>query len=264
LNHVVLARIDEQSEEEFLIASKIIPIYANRNNIPNGSVVMGRYSVLPFYNGQYESMLKNGSILINTPKQHEIVSNMELWLKFPELRSVSPKTWFDKSEVPNDGPFVVKGNTNSRKHEWNTKMFAKSRDDLDRILSNLQKDTLIYNQGILFREYVKLEKIAEAPNELPISNEWRFFYWEDKRVATGFYWSKYANGEFSGQMDYNGIKFADKIASVVANFCKFFVVDIAKTEEGDWILIEIGDAQMAGLSAIDKELFYTSLSNFFI
>jgi hypothetical protein len=40
------------------------------------------------------------------------------------------------------------------------------------------------------------------------------------------------------------------------------VLDIAETEKGDWILIEMNDAQMSGLSMNDPQMLYKRLAQF--
>ena len=40
----------------------------------------------------------------------------------------------------------------------------------------------------------------------------------------------------------------------------FFVMDIARTAEGKWIIIELNDGQQSGLSNVDPEELYSNLA----
>lgn len=58
-----------------------------------------------------------------------------------------------------------------------------------------------------------------------------------------------------------GLRFADRVADVVHRHARarFYVLDIAQKEDGNWVLVEVNEGQQAGLSAIDPTLFYSSL-----
>ena len=45
----------------------------------------------------------------------------------------------------------------------------------------------------------------------------------------------------------------------VGDRASFYVVDIAKTQSGEWIVIELNDGQMSGLSCNDPKLLYSRL-----
>ena len=58
----------------------------------------------------------------------------------------------------------------------------------------------------------------------------------------------------------DGLKFADKIAEIASYYTTFFVLDIAEKRDGGWILIEMNDGQMSGLSMNDPDIFYKNLA----
>jgi hypothetical protein len=44
---------------------------------------------------------------------------------------------------------------------------------------------------------------------------------------------------------------------------RFFTMDVARRVDGNWIIVELGDAQVAGLPAkADVEAFYLALSSY--
>lgn len=137
-------------------------------------------------------------------------------------------------------------------------MYAKDKESLKSVINNLLNDSLISQQDIVVREFIPLETIEIGINDMPISNEWRFFFYGKEIVEYGFYWSIIENHP---TFDKNMFTFAKKIGNIIKDFTNFFVLDIAKTKNGDFILIEINDGQMSGLSSIHPDSFYKNLYN---
>jgi len=117
LNQVILYRAYEfDFEEEELIAMKThFHTVPNRTNINPNSLVIGRYSVLPFYKELEEDLKINNSTLINTYEQHKYIADLQNW--YADLHEYTPKTWFKLEDLPKEikGSFVLKGETNSKK-----------------------------------------------------------------------------------------------------------------------------------------------------
>ena len=230
----ILMRTDLDSEQEQAVAQHYCTVYNNRAAIPAGSLVLGRYSVLPFYKELEEDLQHNGSGLINSYAQHCWIADIQQW--YYDFEDITPKTYFKAEDiVDSGGSFVVKGATNSKKFEWNTHMFAKTRADVGRVIANLQKDSLIGSQPIYVREYVELKKLAESFNGLPITNEYRIFYLDGEPISCGFYWSSH-----TADIDHSLLipppdEFVKSLGSrIKARFC---VVDVALTQSGQWIVI---------------------------
>jgi hypothetical protein len=253
---VILFRPDETTEDELLIANKYFPISQYRNAVPKNSLVIGRYSVLPFYDELEKDLTVNGSKLVNTTKQHN-------WIKYGyyfdhEIQPYTPRTWDSLTQTDYLGPFVVKGFVNSRKHQWDTHMFAKDRVQATLVASTLMNDDpLIQQQGVIFREYIPLVKFETGINGQPFADEWRFFFLGKELISYGYYWSIAEKVDYG--VDPAMVTFAKGLAEIVANKTNFYVLDIARTEEGRFILVEINDAQMSGLSMINPETFYKNL-----
>lgn len=85
-------------------------------------------------------------------------------------------------------------------------------------------------------------------------NEYRLFFLDGKLINMSNYW---AEGNYTDLPD--TINF-EKVAKDIDS--NFFSMDIAKTVNGDWIIIELGDGQVAGCPEnCDIEQFYKQLSN---
>lgn len=261
---VILFRKYREVEEEFNIASKHLTCYESRVDIQEGDLVIGRYSVLPYYEELERDVEKLGAKLINSHKQHRYVANMANWCD--DLIDFTPKTWLRPIDVPWDeeGSFVLKGETNSKKFLWDTYMFAKNRDDIMRVYCNLQDDGLIGQQDIFIRKYVPLKTYFVGINGLRVTEEYRFFVCFGKIIGGGFYWSNALEDlkDMGIEPNINDVPkdFLDRLVRIVSKYINFFVMDIARTEDGQWILVELNDGQMSGLSENNPEVLYKALS----
>ena len=249
---IILFRKDINTEEEFEVAKKYFSVSASRVGLSNTTVI-GRYSVLPYYPELEHDLKLQNSILINSYKQHRYIADFQYYY---DIEDLTPKTYFDLSRIPENTALVVKGKTNSRKFQWDTMMFAKDKKRAMEITFDLQQDGLIYAQDIIYRKYIPLETLEVGINGLPFSNEWRFFCYKDKVLSYGYYW---CIAERRGQIDNEAFKLVQEVCKRVEGKVNFFVVDVAKTEKGNWIVVEMNDSQMSGLSENDPNTLYKNL-----
>ena len=248
----ILFRKNLDTEEEFKISQKYFDISESRVSLKD-SLVIGRYSVLPYYQELEKDLEILGSKLINSYEQHKYISDFEYYW---DIEDLTPKTYFRLEDIPENGPFIVKGKTNSRKFAWNRLMFAENRQRAIEISCDLKTDSLIYLQDIIVRDFVKLNVLEEGIEGLPFSNEWRFFCFKDKILSYGFYWTI---SEKKGTIDALGVNLVETVIKRVKDKVNFFVIDIAQKADGDWIVIEMNDGQMSGLSGNDPEFLYSRL-----
>lgn len=265
-NYSVLFRKDLDCEDEYDICSKHIKTYNFRSEIEPNSLVIARYSALPFYRELERELALKNSKLINSYQQHCFIADINNWASVgAPLEKYTPKTYDNWANLP-EGSYVLKGKTNSRKNQWKTKMFAESKADIPRIAQSLLDDSLISEQGIVVREYVPLRQFDVAINGLPITNEWRTFWIVINNspvlISKGYYWSTHEEFFRDGLFTSEAESFAKEVAEKMAPYANFFVLDIAEKASGGWILIEVNDAQQSGLSMIDKEEFYKTLSSY--
>lgn len=254
-------RNEEYSREEYEIAKQVWGahrIATQRVTLKNQQVI-GRYSVLPRYEELYNDLVLLGSTLIHTPSQFEICADFRKW--YPFLKELTPKSWWDVGYMTapeTEHGWIVKGITNSKKNQWNTHMFARTRADLKQVVQNLSSDTFIGSQDLIYREYIPLEKVEDSINGLQASNEWRIFIWKDKILASGYYWSWVE--EPPTEMPSKALELVEKaIALFKSSGVIFYVLDVAKDVHGKWWLIEVNEGQMSGLNSIDPEEFYQNL-----
>jgi len=154
-----------------------------------------------------------------------------------------------------DAAVIVKDFVKSRKHEWNDACYirrASDRAEVERVVGNF-----VRGQGtdlaeeLVFREFVPLKRLdVDKRTGAPVNVEYRMFYVNDRRLLHARH--------FEVDMDVIPpfAKF-DGAASSIAS--PFFSMDVALTEAGDWIIVELGDGQVAGLpEAVNASTSYAS------
>jgi ATP-grasp domain, R2K clade family 3 len=223
------------------------------------------------YKHLYDSLLEKNIKLINNPDEyrfcHYLPDNYET------IKKYTPKTVFRKLNGEffindfeyllnqfGDSPIVIKDYVKSQKHYWHEACFIPNASDYNHANTvtkrflELQDDDL--NEGLVFREFIELEKLTtHSQSGMPLTKEFRVFVKNRKIISTFKYWDE---GNYEGvlpQID----KFTDVILQIDSNF---FTMDIAKKKDGDWIIVELGDGQVAGLpDNAEKEAFYEALKN---
>jgi hypothetical protein len=252
---ILFRKIDFHDDKEFEVAKSVFPTYEARSSVLPGSLVIPRYSALPFHKELETDITNQGSRLINTTTQHNYVANLSHW--YHDFEDITPKTWFRLFEAGlySNGPFVLKGETNSKKFSWKTHMYARDFQAAGDVYSRLLEDGLIGPQGIVVRKYTPLRNHGIMPSGVPISHEFRCFFYKDRLLTKAFYWS---NEEVQAE-DNVPRTFLDNVASRAAPNVTFWVADVAQTEQGDWIVVELNDGSMSGLSATPPLDLYTRL-----
>jgi hypothetical protein len=256
---ILFRRSLEMEEEYNALITTDWKVCTHLLELPRNDLIIGRYSVLPFYQEVEEELKLINCELINTYNQHRYIADIENW--YNDLREYTPETWFVWNGLP-DCSFVVKGRTNSRKFNWDRQMFAATRNDVPRIVYTLMDDSMIRDQSLCVRRYVPLRRFDVGINGLPVTNEWRIFFYKNTLLAGGYYWANFEDCkpyEFK-DLPKQAFDLLRVVSNIVSAHTNFFVVDIAETESGDWIVIELNDGGMSGLSMIDPLEMYRNLS----
>lgn len=260
----ILFSTEFKTEEEEKIASKFFNVYKSRMEVPPNSLIIGRYSVLPYYKElEYDLNIKN-SKLINSYKEHLYVAELMNYIE--DLKEMTPKTWSSLEEVPYniDHPLVLKGSTNSKKFLWNTHMYAEDRSSAVKVMLNLMNDSLIGQQQIRVRKYEPLVTFEIGAGGYPITKEFRFFVLDGKIISGGYYWSPFYDDLLETHKNELSIEnipkdFLNEAIRRVKDNIRFFAIDVAQKIDGNWIVIEINDGQMSGLCMNEPQILYENL-----
>jgi hypothetical protein len=246
---------------ELEAAQRHFPTFYPRTAIQKDDYVICRYAALPFFkHGIQADCDYIGATLINNFHQHNYVADLRNWVE--DLREMTPKTWYRLEDIDEEGPYVLKGKTNSRKFDWRTHMFAKDRAAAGEVYWRLATDGLIggEKQDIYIRKYVPLKKHFEGMNGLPISHEFRAFAAFGTLICGGFYWSNYVE-EMAVKPSFSDVPpaFVAEALNRIREHVNFVAIDFAQALTGEWTVIEINDGQMSGLSENDPEELYAGL-----
>jgi len=256
---VILMRTSLSEEAELHSCQQHFDVYQNRTLIPEGSLVIGRYSVVPFYKELEDDLKCRNCTLINSYNQHRWIADLREW--YEDFKDITPKTWFSLESLPeNEGPYILKGETNSRKFDWNTHMFAANKKEAIQVYLRLSSDGLVGQQNIYIRKYEPLVKLLDGFGGLPISEEYRFFILDRQVLSGGFYWSSHTD-------DLTTIpspasvpqEFLEQVIDRIGFNVRFVVVDIARKVDGTWMVVELNDAQQSGLSDNKPDHLYSEM-----
>lgn len=257
---VVLFRTDpETGDERGACERHFDTVVGYRSLVASDALVLARYSVLPFYIETQFDLAARGSRLLNTYTQHRYVADISNW--YYDFADVTPQTWITPSDCPlnTPGSFVLKGETNSKKHLWKTHMFAETRANVGAVMSRLLDDTMISQQQIVLRQFEEFERLDTGTHGLPVTNEWRFFALNGEVLAGGFYWANFSEVAPGAETERAARLFAEVVAQRVGDKCPFVVIDVAHRTDGEWRLVELNDGQMSGLGLTDPDHLYAAL-----
>lgn len=260
---VVLYRPPDMDAAEVRAASQFFPTFRERTRIQADDLVVGRYSVLPFFADLQADCDYVGAKLVNNLKQHRYAADMRNWCE--DLVDLTPRTWYDLSDIPHSetGPFVLKGQTNSRKFDWRTHMFAADRSAANDVYWRLCKDGLIGHdsQQIYIRRFEPLRTFMEGMNGLPVTNEFRVFVLGGHVLTGAYYWSNYVD-DLPVRPDFSEVpgEFIQKAIDRIGSRIPFYALDVAQKVDGSWMVVEVNDGQMSGLSENDPNVLYGRMS----
>ncbi|WP_124980485.1 ATP-grasp domain-containing protein [Nonlabens xiamenensis] len=218
------------------------------------------------YQNLYDGLLKKNIELINSPAEYKHCHYLPN--SYQKIESKTPKSnWTTELDVDSilkltkefgDRPIILKDFVKSEKHNWKDACFIPKASDFDKVKSIVDKFIVLrgdsLNEGLVFRQFVELEFLAvHSKSGMPITKEFRIFF-ANKRIVKVFdYWDEGEYGETKPELD-DFFEIAQNIDS------NFFTMDIAKKKDGDWIIMELGDGQVAGLpDNADRNEFYNNL-----
>lgn len=255
--HVILYRDLDFGKDELEAARPHFYCTSLRPQLQKGDFIIGRYSLWPYYADQEKEFRYIGAKLINSYDQHSYIADLINYTE--DLKELTPKTWYSLHEVPNEGPFVLKGGTNSKKHKWNEMMFAKDKQAAIEVHGRLQEDGLIGHQHIYIRKYEPLVTYTTAIGGIPITKEFRFFIAYGEILCGDYYWSNYSGDIDKPSVDEVPKEFLDEAINRIGNKVNFYAMDVAQKQDGTWIVIELNDGQYSGLSDNDTKILYSRL-----
>lgn len=282
-------KVDPDFETEYLAAKQngITPLLFNyddlvdpeRSNFATKKIKPAENIQLTIYRGWmltpkdysalYSALLAKNYRLINTPGEYRNCHYLPDSLKYISLHT--PKTIFQKLEndrsidllIEQSGTFgnnsvIIKDYVKSEKHDWDTACFIKDASDKDKlkqtILNLISLRGKFLNEGIVIREFISLKALTlHSKSGMPLTEEYRLFFLNKQLIGIYDYWE-----EGSYMPERPDVKAFEEIAETIDS--KFFSMDIARKETGEFVIIELGDGQVSGLpDTVNTVNFYTNL-----
>ncbi|ULO08507.1 ATP-grasp domain-containing protein [Paenibacillus sp. 19GGS1-52] len=224
-----------------------------------------------FYRMLYNGLLEKNVKLINSPEDYEschyfpnsyeIISEHTPRSLCLEINDVCEGTIYNILNEFGSKAIIIKDYVKSRKHEWEEACYipdSSNKTHAERVIQNFisrQGEDLC--GGLVFREFIPLKKITNHPiSGMPLAEEYRLFFLNNKLLINFEYWDEAIyDREDQPNLDIF-IDLAERINSA------FFTMDIAKTEQGSWCVIEVGDGQVSGLpDKTNMEEFYKAIKD---
>jgi hypothetical protein len=223
------------------------------------------------YTRLYAALSAKNLFLINSPEEYRFCHYLPE--NYPVIAASTPKTVslpvgdgfqlesiFPLLKDFGDRPLIVKDYVKSQKHYWTEACFIPAASDLvavQRVVSRfleLQGDALA--EGLVFREFVELKPLGIHPKSgMPLTREFRCFFLDGTLIATGRYWDEADYGQTD--TDPPSDLFQDVVSQVQS---RFFTMDIAQNQNGEWLIVELGDGQVSGLpESLNIAAFYRCL-----
>jgi hypothetical protein len=221
----------------------------------------------------FEALAHRGVYLINDPDEFKHCHHFPEWL--PELQHITPKTTVLPLTSADDltpaklekcldsfgnAAVIVKDFVKSEKHHWNEACYIANAADTDEALRvarnflNLRGADL--EGGLVFRRFETFRELGAHPKSgMPLTEEFRAFVLDGKIMYLMNYWDELEYPEKAPDIE--------AVLPAVARIrSRFFTVDFARLGTGDWMVVELGDGQVAGLTdEADLDAFYQALSS---
>ncbi|MBA3824058.1 MAG: ATP-grasp domain-containing protein [Ktedonobacterales bacterium] len=221
------------------------------------------------YAALHAALAERGLRLINTPAAYQFTQLLPEY--YSALAGLTPRSvWLPLADLSlaaavalaaatfGDHPIMVKDYVKSRKHEWATACYIPSAADAQAVATvvgnflRLQGADL--SGGLVLRAFVEFAPLVAHPKSgMPLVQEYRLFVLDGQPRMLAPYWDA---GDYPVALPP-----VEPLLAVARQIpSRFFTMDIARTVGGDWLIVELGDGQVAGLpEAADLTQFYAGL-----
>lgn len=224
------------------------------------------------YAALYDALLSRGIKLINNARQYRYTHHLPESISL--IKAHTPRTvWMetDGHDLPYDAimqlliPFtgqslILKDFVKSAKHYWYQACYISSASDALAVKNTIDYFLKIrgadFEGGLVFREFLEFTPLADHPrSQMPLIKEFRLIFLDGRLIDTLRYW------DIEGYED-DDLPPTDLFADVARKIkSRFFTLDVAQLRDGEWMIIEPGDGQVAGLpKSANPDKIYRALA----
>lgn len=207
------------------------------------------------YTRLFEGLEKRGWKMIQDPVAyrfaHHLPENYVLWRaqmpetvwlereRFEREREIDFAPIFEMTKPFGSGAVVLKDWVKSQKHDWSGAYFIPDASDQTRVRRVVNRFLQLTGEGLtgglVFRRFAALREIAGQ------TIEWRSFWFDGKPMSLAPHFLH------SDELEAPDLTRFEELAQRARS--RFFSLDLAQTEAGDWMVIEMGDGGVSGLPA---------------
>ncbi|WP_310485338.1 ATP-grasp domain-containing protein [Chamaesiphon sp. VAR_48_metabat_403] len=216
------------------------------------------------YEAVYRAAAEKNVFLVNDPIQHQTALEFDRY--YPLLGNLTPQslTITSLDECADAGaklgfPVFVRGAVKSNKTLGWDACVANDSDELSYIVEQILSIPHRARGRAIIRQLVKLRYRSIMPGNFPRSREYRLFVCRGQVLACGYYWDEFEDEFILTELDRASLDRLAILAAIQVNV-PYIIVDIGQLESGDWIVIEIGDAQFAGMSHVSIVELWSKLA----
>lgn len=186
---------------------------------------------------------------VNNPEEHLRASVLPEW--YPIIKDLTIRSiWFEQLpdvetvEKELGWPVFIKGERQTNRHQLNT-CVAHSREMFQTICELWKTDPILKWQKMVCRTFVHLEKSGEGlRTDVQVSTEFRAFTWHTTLLSIGPYWPQSHIRTLNGADEVKVLQLIKAVTSRIN--VPFLVIDVGRLTNGEWIVIELNDAQESG------------------
>jgi glutathione synthase/RimK-type ligase-like ATP-grasp enzyme len=223
------------------------------------------YIPLPqHYEDIYAAALTRNIRLINSPEEFRRAEEFDRF--YPLLSELTAKSAVagtveacEEAASSIGYPVFLKGTIQSLKSKGVDACVARDVSQLREIVGRLMQSHRRTLGKVIVRELVPLRFTRTGPGGFPLGREYRLFVLRGEVVGLGYYWE----GEDElASLDEDETRAISSLACEAARRVNvpYLTVDIGQRDNGDWLVIEVGDAQFSGLSQVSIHALWSRLA----
>lgn len=224
------------------------------------------------YEAVYRAAAEKNICLVNDPCQHQTALEFDRY--YPLLGDLTPlsMTITSVNESKEAGiklgfPVFVRGAVKSNKTLGWDACVANNPEELSYIVEQILSLPHRARGRAIVRKLVKLRSRSMMPGNFPRTREYRLFVYRDsllgrlrqRVLACGYYWDEFEDEFELTATDRSSLNELAIAAATRVNV-PYIIVDVGQLESGDWIVIEVGDAQFAGMSHVSIPELWSHLA----
>ncbi|MBX7219948.1 MAG: ATP-grasp domain-containing protein [Blastocatellia bacterium] len=206
------------------------------------------------YSELYAAAARKNLRLVNSPQEH--IRAQEFDRFYPLLLGLTPEsvTLTNPEDWPESVrslpfPVFVRGAVRSRKADGWQACVASNSTELQAIVTSFFKSAYQSRGKVIVRQLVQLKHHRVTEQGFPLGREFRVIVFRGQVVGCGYYWEGH-----DPDMELSSAEAAEvhRLALLAAHRLEIplLAVDVGQLTDGNWIVIEVNDAQFAGISQI--------------